>query len=283
MRAPKTHKPCPGCYYLFHIGSGSPQKTVVNCTAGAAGAANSAAAAAFTPFDVLEATSSSLLHRSKTPAGPWEPLPSIANTGCNNPAPAFAKNGTLFVLCNSNAIWKTDTPDVSAGWNKVATVDLNASPWVTPGTSDYVRIEDPYLWCDANGNWHLFCHRYDYRDGWPINPNQTEPVLVSGHAFSKDLHEWHYSMGQQPFDPWVTFEDGTRQNFSTLERPHLVFNDAGVPTHSVHGASPVWAQYGDHHPCEVCPARPGTEHSCVVCKTSTYYSWTYTLTQELNV
>ena len=56
-----------------------------------------------------------------------------------------------------------------------------------------------------------------------------------------------------------------------------------VPTHSVHGVSPVWDQYGEHHPCEVCPARPGSQHSCVVCKTSTWYSWTYTLTQSLNV
>ena len=31
------------------------------------------------------------------------------------------------------------------------------------------------------------------------------------------------------------------------------------------------------------PARPGTQHSCVVCKTSEHHSWTYTLTQELNV
>ena len=40
----------------------------------------------------------------------------------------------------------------------------------------------------------------------------------------------------------VKFEDGTVQNYSTFERPHFVFNEEGVPTHSVHGASPVWAQ-----------------------------------------
>jgi len=123
-------------------------------------------------------------------------------------------------------------------------------------------------------------HRAD-RDGWPVNPEQADPVLVSGHAFSVDGIHWNYSAGPQPFDPWVIFEDGTRQNFSTFERPHLVFDEAGVPTHTVHGASPVWNQYGDHHPCEVCPARPGTEHSCVVCKSSQFYSYTYTLTQEL--
>ena len=92
------------------------------------------------------------------------------------------------------------------------------------------------------------------------------------------------SLGEsQPFDPMVTYDDGSVQYYSTFERPHLVFNDDGVPTHTVHGASPVWDQYGTHHPCEVCPARPGSEHSCVVCKTSDHYSWTYTLTQELNL
>ena len=158
-------------------------------------------------------------HTSHQIKGPWIPLPSIPHSGCNNPAPAFAQNGSLYVLCNSNSIWRTDAPEEGAGWIKVATVDLNASPWVTPSTSKYIRIEDPYLWNDKNGNWHLFCHRYDYRDGWPTNPSQSEPVLVSGHAFSTDLQEWHYSMGKQPFDPWVVFEDGTRQNYSTLERP----------------------------------------------------------------
>jgi hypothetical protein len=44
------------------------------------------------------------VHRSKSPNGPWEPLPS--SFGCNNPAPAFAPNGTLYVLCSSSSIWR---------------------------------------------------------------------------------------------------------------------------------------------------------------------------------
>ncbi len=146
------------------------------------------------------------------------------------------------------------------------------------------------LYMDPHEHWHILVHLYDYRDGYPPNPNQTMPILVSGHAYSTDLRTLHYSVSPseslgeaQPFDPWVYYDDGTRQNFSTFERPHLVFNEDGVPTHSVHGVSPVWDQYGSGHPCEVCPARPGTEHSCVVCKSSTDYSWTYTLIQELNV
>jgi hypothetical protein len=29
---------------------------------------------------------------------------------------------------------------------------------------------------DKNENWHLLVHLYDYRDGYPPNPNQTMPV-----------------------------------------------------------------------------------------------------------
>ena len=213
----------------------------------------------------------------------------------------------------------------ASNWETVAKLDLNDSPWTQYGRlKPFIQVEDPYIWQDPNGNWHLLCHRYDCercvlvlkgspdgrpcpwlvhgspqshspvfllvgifvgggscqcpfstslwaaldtvilihtesgarlcftratlympadRDGWPVNPNQTEPVLVSGHAFSVDGVHWNYSSGPQPFDPWVVFEDGSRQNFSTLERPHLVFDETGVPTHTVHGASPVWDQY----------------------------------------
>ena len=33
---------------------------------------------------------------------------------------------------------------------------------------------------DRRGSWHLLAHRWDYKDGWPTNPAQTMPVLVSG-------------------------------------------------------------------------------------------------------
>jgi hypothetical protein len=127
--------------------------------------------------------------------------------GCNNPAPAFAKNGSLYVLCNSNTIMMTDQPAIATAWNHVTTLDLNNnSPWTNYGhLKPYIQVEDPYIWQDANENWHLLCHLYDYRDGWPVNPNQTEPVLVSGHAFSTDMVHWNYSVGQQPFDPYVAF------------------------------------------------------------------------------
>ena len=55
----------------------------------------------------------------------------------------------------------------------------------------------PYLWEDSRGNFHFLAHRYDYRDGWPVNPNQTMPILVSGHGFSRDGVDWHFNQAEQ--------------------------------------------------------------------------------------
>lgn len=157
-------------------------------------------------------------------------------------------------------------------WVSISVIDESA--W-TDG--HYLKVEDAFLWQDSNNNWHVLTHRYDYRDGYPPNPNQTNPELVAGHAYSPDLATWYLSP-EPPFDSSITFVNGRKQYFATMERPHLVF-DNGVPTHVIHGVSPIWDQYGA--PCNVCDARPGSAHSCVVCKTSEGYDWTYTLVQKL--
>jgi hypothetical protein len=227
VRAPNTHTACPGCYYLFHIGDGSlGSKQPKKCTPSSTQSDMLDSDPSMAQLPAANGSSSFLVHRSKTPAGPWTPLPAIPHRGCNNPAPAFARNGTLFVLCSSSSIWMTENPTSPAAWTLVTQINLNDSPWTGNKPSAYLRVEDPYLYQDKNENWHLLVHLYDYRDGWPPNPNQTEPVLVSGHAYSTDLRTFHYSvepgktLGEsQPFDPWVVFDDGSRQNYSTFERP----------------------------------------------------------------
>ena len=96
----------------------------------------------------------------------------------------------------------------------------------------------------------MIAHRYDYRDGYPPNPNQTMPVLVSGHGFSADGVEWRFNSAQQPYDAKITFVNGTVQQFSTWERPHLVFDKGGAPTHLVNGVQPYWmGPSPDPNPC----------------------------------
>merc|ERR1712226_905630 len=97
----------------------------------------------------------------------------------------FHNNGTAFVMCNNGQFQIYRSDDVFEGnWQHVASLSYPVS-WGND-TSPYLKNEDPYMWMDIRGNWHVLAHRYDYRDGWPVNPNQTMPVLVSGHAFSRN-------------------------------------------------------------------------------------------------
>jgi hypothetical protein len=102
------------------------------------------------------------------------------------------------------------------------------------------------------------------------------------HGFSEDGSEWLFNVADQPYNASITFENGTRQHFSTFERPHLLFNAKGQPTHLVNGVSPYWDPPGVAGPCDACGARPGSAHSCVVYKTTHGVDWTYTLVNKLN-
>lgn len=235
-----------GSYIIWHIGSG----------AGGSGFA----------------------HHADSPAGPWHPLTGPA---CNNPAPVFLRNGTALCGCNNGGFKIYKSENVFSGeWEFVTTMEFPES-W---GGADrqYLKNEDPYLWQDNRGHLHLLAHRYDYRDGYPPNPNQTMPLLVSGHGYSEDGVRWYFNTEQQPYNAQITFSNGTIQRFSTYERPHLVFDPkTGLPTHLVNGVSPYYN--GPRGACDGCAARPGSAHSCVVCKTTEGVDYTYTLVTKLKV
>jgi len=95
--------------------------------------------------------------------------------------------------------------------------------------------EDPFLYFDKRGNWHLLAHTYTQETyGQGGNP-------VSGHGFSTDGIRWHYAV-EEPYNNTVAQSDGTSRTYSTVERPKLVFADAGnphTPTHLFNGVSPV--------------------------------------------
>jgi hypothetical protein len=129
---------------------------------------------------------SSFVHHSESPDGPWLPLPGIS---CNNPAPMLHNNGTMYCVCNSGGVKLYRSADVfTGGWELVTGIGIKTPP----GT----HSEDPYLWMDSRDRWHLLAHTYDYRDGWPVNPAQTMPVLVASHGFSEDGVEWSFNLAR---------------------------------------------------------------------------------------
>ena len=67
--------------------------------------------------------------------------------GCNNPAPAFHSNGTLFVVCNEFELTSIDPNGAGGGLDGGEWAPLQAIGGNQP--SDGRHWEDAHLWFDS--------------------------------------------------------------------------------------------------------------------------------------
>ena len=263
LRAPPSFGDGSRPYYIFHLGTGSGGSVVRPTGPPTGGAPKSCGKPSPSAMDTLPPTTnaasdaSNLAHRAPTPDGPWEPLPSMT-PGCNNPAPVWHPNGTLFVACNQDqgvSGWPLHAShDGGLTWRLVAEIALPPS-W-------HQGAEDPFLYFDARGNWHLLAHRYRYSDG---PGTLAGDILVSGHGFSRDGLSWAMS-ANPPFDSVIRHTSGPATAYTSLERPKMLLDEAtGNPTHLVLAASPAYSS----PLCQGCVAphrHAAPNGSCVLCK-----------------
>lgn len=167
--------------------------------------------------------------------GPWP-----VGAQCANPAPARHPNGSVAMACHSNGltIW---TADSGLGpFREVARILNNSFPagGVQVNGFDGSPVlsvwEDPFLWIDQRGHWHLVCHTIPR--GHPYNN------IVSGHAFSTDGIAWTFA-ATQPWDATVAHQGGETVTYATRERPSLLFED-GRPTALYTGVVPYGGPNG---------------------------------------
>jgi hypothetical protein len=118
-----------GDYLLFHLGGSNP-----------------------------ETGRSQWLSRSKSAGGPFLPANTSAVHACNNPAPAYHPNGSLYVICNHNQITHIPPGDEALRRGAWTPLRLSLDPHApgAAGCGDPARSwEDPHLWFDSRGNWHI--------------------------------------------------------------------------------------------------------------------------------
>jgi hypothetical protein len=174
--------------------------------------------------------------------GPFVPSPYTYPGGDgSNPAPVF-HNGTFF-LTNQGTTEIWSTPSLDKPWTQYATI-------THPPNLPYT-VEDPVMWIDPRGNWHVrtWLAGRPFVTPHPLpshSPRRVPPQIinhayntaqtmncstshVSSHFFSTDTVTWGHS--DQPYGHTVVFDDGTWHSYCTLERPNLVFSDAGLITH----------------------------------------------------
>ena len=203
------------------------------------------------------------LHHAKTPAGPWRPA--LGPRSCGMPTAAFHPNGTLYVICgNGERIVAAEGNWSSGSWR-----DVHGSNWSRPHL-----WEDPSLWFDRHGHWHVIFHVYH------LDPYAAHNEAYSGHAYSEDGVLWHFS-DSEPFNGTVSFAGGARQTFSTRERPQLVFSHGGR-----RGDASKLSSSSRHTPIGLTngvsaqPLGPWCDHckqgACSQCKITPGRDWTYT-------
>lgn len=199
------------------------------------------------------AVDSSAALTSRAPTGPWVAAAGIVNGA--NCEPFFLPNGTLFSACPSgppttapgcngrNAFLSMHRADnlsaaIEHRWTElpVSYVVAGSGAPFRPESDICVNWEDQNLWVDPRGNFHTLMHAFRGQPTeYPICDrarNKSYCSALGGHAFSSNGYHWYVSP-VAAYTPIVEFEGGATVTFRARERPHLIFQSDGSPSHLV--------------------------------------------------
>ena len=132
------------------------------------------------------------------------------------------------------------------------------------------------FWVDARGNFHVIYHVY--RTG-PVGGDAHNCLpghdgsIVSGHYYSADGFTWA-AASTPPYGNVVNITDGSALLLTTRERPKMIFNANGDPTHISNGVCPSPGNFTTPFSC------PTVSTGCVDCK---YDDWDFTNVSPLNI
>lgn len=180
--------------------------------------------------------------------GPFNEIEGFSYPG-GNPAPIY-KDGA-FYMTNQGTTQIFTIPKLEGTWS----VFSNINHTQIPEPAEYYHTEDPFMWIDQNGNWHIINHAYR-NDEYLHCGNST----VSAHWYSTDGKDWKWS--PQPYTHTVEYDDGSSHTYTTLERPNIHFDANGQMTHLNVAADLVTGDEGcanrtehshfGHCPCDNC-------------------------------
>eukprot|EP01063_Lacrimia_lanifica_P028794 TRINITY_DN4273_c1_g1_i5.p1 TRINITY_DN4273_c1_g1~~TRINITY_DN4273_c1_g1_i5.p1 ORF type:complete len:430 (+),score=102.83 TRINITY_DN4273_c1_g1_i5:48-1337(+) len=250
-----------GTYVLYTLGEGVQwpwaPKPVQDCRKGAAGEDR---AGAQEPFPLRRDPSTGyhnfVLHHSDSYDGPWTPM-NLTIQGWNdtwmmknwNPTAQVMPNGSIRLMVHTQTRYNTKRDY----WTGIAI--LHADSWrgpytVMPGQEQgdddkcFWCEEDPFMWRDHRGNWHMLYHRM-YDPFGPLDPNwgtyantvpegsAIPPGWSGGHAFSRDGLTW--SALSRSYNTSFVDTAGAVHAVGRRERPKLIFDSDGRATHLYNG------------------------------------------------
>ena len=96
--------------------------------------------------------------------------------------------------------------------------------------------EDPFVWRDKRGHYHMLLHSVEADGGFGAGPK------VGRHAFARNYSgPWTFDNRTLAFSTEVKYNDGSTTNYYRRERPQLYFSDDGemTPLLMTTGVQPV--------------------------------------------
>jgi len=219
---PTIHQLSDGTFLLFHLGCSTPDHPMPDHTPCKCPWHNGTS-----PENSLEKMGSLRaplacgsdyigLNTASSPSGPWTTVgqrnPKVKwASGTTNPGIFVYGNGSVLMAYRGNEA--TDAANERLGvayassW-KSDYDDSRAVPIFTHGG------EDPYIYLDKRGNYHIIYHDMDGSD-------------KGGHGYSPDGITW-YNGPTTCYTGEVQFDDGTSKKFKKRQRPQLIV-EGGVP------------------------------------------------------
>ena len=208
----------------------------------------------------IEGSPEGVVYTSTSPGGPWAAVPGSSNTtACNINPVALRHNGSFYCTGGKGTT--------------IMTAPAIGGPWAVHGEIGAVHPgEDPHLWIDARGGWHMLYHAANHSQLTNCGSSRT-----AAHIFSGDGKVWRaLEHPVEPYKPRVVWTDG-EQTYTSFERPTPFFDDAGRMTHlGLAGELTI----GDEG-CSASPIKCGKHQGACPCSECKYQGHTGTLLVEL--
>jgi hypothetical protein len=139
-------------------------------------------------------------------------------------------NGSVAVMIHTddNNGWSGETIAVAPSWQGPYTVTVGNEAV----NNEPLKQEDPFMWIDARGHYHALLHLM-------FDPPGMGPCgfWAGGHMASVDGTKW--TPIYRSYNTTVRTVDGKTTVFGRRERPKLIFDTAGRPTHLFNGVIPA--------------------------------------------
>ena len=215
---PQVVRDVDGGWLLYHIGAQEP----AGCEAEACPGPHKA--------ECTGGSHGTSVARAASPWGPWERLPYILPDNETNPSALVLADGTIAVTARR---WVGGVPIyTAAGWRGPYVAAPRANVTLVragvPAADAHVPFdEDPFLWQDSRGGFHMLTHRQPNGTSCPWQDASTDCDCAGGHMYAAALAGPWFADLDVVYNCSLRVEGGAQLRLTARQRPTLLLPARG--------------------------------------------------------